>query len=459
MNARALFILFAMFMVLYPTTVAQVAKAYAEPGETVTVSKFTVDGQSYWFVYIDGEETFIVDSNKDIIRNQTRLRQVLADYSREAFNYEEKSNELRDAYNNFVSSMYPEKAKCEQYTGVDRMECYDKESCLVSCRSVPYCGRQVREDLINGLIKWNADRNSIDSEISSINESLSSLPEDATFYSKMSSKISSLVSDLKSWQKSYLYTTQFCDPMNINYSEADHVKSLLDDFYTFYGGMSAVYSRADLIFRRGENRIQYIETREERYNSLYSNLTKTLSELQSIYLKANFTSSDYSKQLSYSNKVLQNVSSFRSMGKYKEALALGESLQSNLSKLRNDIKLMNIQASLVKKRAREIENEINDAEPLVSGTNLTADLNLQKARLKPYLSSKIDATKLSSASSVLDDISSKVKSIAGEAVLLKQNSATEPNSSAVSGSFLQRLMCAINAFVVNLLGSDLGLCG
>lgn len=133
---------------------------------------------AYIMYYLNNEPLFMV-YNGEIVEDEETLKIVLERYYFEKdFFRENELNEIQAtalAFNESRSNLYndgrvkaptaPEKY-CRQITGTLFRECYDKQSCLLSCSAVPVCkyaleGLPQREEFLQGIQNLQDDSNKL----------------------------------------------------------------------------------------------------------------------------------------------------------------------------------------------------------------------------------------------------------------------------------------------------------
>ena len=266
---KVLLILSLFCFVLFSATVAEVARQYIEPSETYILTKISSGGNDYWIVNIDGTDEMIIDSTPSLITSEEEIENILMTKFEEEAMIEYKKTQVQDFIFEFNQSQYPDRKTCEQYTGVDKMPCYDKESCLKACYAVPICSMIKSEPFIYTILDWNNARNKVDESLNEVLEDLSNA-KTTSHYSSLRSSINSLEDDMEDMEDNGLYSVYgFCKDMDISYDSLDSAKSIISEIETALSSESSVRQKASSIYDLTTERLNFINTRSTTYTAIY----------------------------------------------------------------------------------------------------------------------------------------------------------------------------------------------
>lgn|GEM_PF-3828717 len=438
-------------------TVAQVAGSYVEPQETSSMEKITVGGSNYWIIRINGEETFIINQKAEIVKDKAVIEELLINYMKENVNLEQKKTQILGYIEAFNESQYPLREECERTTGVDKMPCDDKESCLKACYAVPLCAMQVRDDLVEAIREWNALRNDVDAAIVNAKQKAGDLNTQQD-YEEMSGLIQEMRTAMEEMDAHKIYTIPYCKRMAVDYDSADAAKINADEIATALGGVGAIITRADGIYAKTNERLTYWENRVEMYKQAYSNVVMKYNEVKSLYDKAGFVDGGIEGSLNEAANYSVIMKSLKDEGKYKIAIQQGGAYNATLSNLKISVQTTSAQYDNMKHRAETVLESIGKAKETLNSTAYMANLTLLEDEVNGVLSRKVNKSEINSLSSRMDEIDTEVKVMIANAILEEKS---DNGTSGVGGTSATSIICQILDAIKSALGFSvdfLGIC-
>ncbi|MGB9635243.1 MAG: hypothetical protein ACP5KJ_02545 [Candidatus Micrarchaeia archaeon] len=458
---KAVIALLLLFHVLYPATVAEVVGRYIEPQESYSIEKISVGGKDYWIVKVNNEETFIVDYNSNIIWEKESLRNVLTSYSREKADFENKRKYIQSSISIFNESQYPERRDCERITGVDKMECLDKESCIKACYAVPLCAMQIRDKLIDSILDWNNQRKAVDEKIIDAKNKVSTL-ETKQDFDNAKTAIRSMIDEMRKLEGMDIYNVdRYCGNMSIDYNTAEKAEEYAQEIASMFGSERIVIARADSIYSKAIGRKEYIETRDETYAKIYANLSTRYDEVEKMYSNAMFTDNETEGLLIGLENCTAIMRGLKSEGKYKVAIDTGSECLNELAGIKTRLQTYIAQYDIMESKGKNVLAMIEKAKPKVYNTSYENDLVDLEREIKLILKEKVQRSKINEYSKRVSEIESEVNTIVARAVLEEETNASGTGQNAEVVGKKEGVMtyiCSIINAIESFLGISLGVC-
>jgi len=351
---KVLFILSLFCFVLFSQTVAQVAVQYIEPAETYILTEISAGGNKYWIVNIAGQDELLIDSTPKLIQDKTEITNVFVTRFEEESMIQYRREQVNDFLLQFNESQYPNRKTCEQYTGVDKMPCYDRDSCLKACYAVPICSMIKSEPFIYTILDWNTAKDEVDE---SLNEVLIDLENAKTItdYSNLRKSINSLEDDMEEVEENGLYSVYgFCKDMDISYVSLDSAKSIILDIESSLSSESSIRQKANSIYDATTERVNFIKNRPALYTEIHVKVLDLFNECETLYKNSKVYDEPIEIKIATASVYVDDMLASKNQGNYKIAIEKGNSYYSTLSKLKIDIN------TLVVKR-KEVDYEANKA--------------------------------------------------------------------------------------------------
>gem|GEM_PF-3274465 len=147
-------------------------RQFLEPGEFSYSRQVEYAGYYYYIVWVNATPTFVLKQYGDsyVFVNDTSM--IHAILLRDFLNTVDISSEIATLNNSLVafqSQRYPLQHDCEVSTGTDHLPCYDEDSCLQACLSVPSCRNYNQPSggaLVREILAWRQHNEMLDKNIS-----------------------------------------------------------------------------------------------------------------------------------------------------------------------------------------------------------------------------------------------------------------------------------------------------
>lgn len=350
---KVILILSLFCFILFSQTVGQVANDNTEPAENYNLIKITSGGNDFWIVRVNGVDEFVIDSSPKIVTDRNEIIDIFIVKFEEESMLDYKREQVENYILNFQDSQYPERATCEQYTGLDKMPCYDRESCLKACFAVPICSMIRSEPFIFTILDWSLAKDKVDN---SIEEVLNKLENANTIsqYSSLRSSINSLKGDMEEMEENGLYSVYgFCGNMDISYSSLNSANSVILDIEDSLKSEPLVRQQANVIYELTSQRVNFFNERVALYNEIHSKVSNLFEECEENYLKTRIYDEDIEYRIAQASNYLEDMLESRNEGNYKIAIEKGNNYYSTLNLLKGNIN------NLVINR-RQLDLEINN---------------------------------------------------------------------------------------------------
>ncbi|MCX8194773.1 MAG: hypothetical protein N3G22_01550 [Candidatus Micrarchaeota archaeon] len=149
-----------------------------EPDQNVSYQKLLSKGD-YYLVIADSVETYIVSgSGGPAINNTSLATEILQEDAKNRKGFEKLASSLAGLGSEILKAKEENEKKCMLFLGLDRMPCSDKESCILSCFSVPLCSGVIYADgFLEAFMEWNENRQKFGSLVSQYSENIDSIAE------------------------------------------------------------------------------------------------------------------------------------------------------------------------------------------------------------------------------------------------------------------------------------------
>ena len=151
-----------------------------EPDANVSYSSLLCDG-GYYLASSGGIETYVVNaSNGNAVKDTAALTLLLEQDAKNREGYEAKISSAMSFPSLVNAAKNTSEAKCLQYIGDDGDPgCTDRQSCLVSCFSVPQCEIVVQSDgFLNASMEWDFNRKEYSSVLGAYSEGIDAIRVD-----------------------------------------------------------------------------------------------------------------------------------------------------------------------------------------------------------------------------------------------------------------------------------------
>ncbi|VVB98163.1 Uncharacterised protein [uncultured archaeon] len=138
-------------------TIANAVRPYILPGESYTAEQFAQDGTNFIIVKMGGEYALLLEGsagNYSLVEDKVRIASVLRSLELSELNLSARVAAIRNSVLAFNNSRQPKENLCRQYTGLiitiadgfeerpcsfEPAEVQPVLSCIVACRTVPFC--------------------------------------------------------------------------------------------------------------------------------------------------------------------------------------------------------------------------------------------------------------------------------------------------------------------------------
>ncbi len=299
-------------------------KEYISPNESVEDVAYTdmagPDGV-YTLYYLDDEPLLMVHDN-NIVQDRNTIKSVLERYYfSKDFLKNDDIEDIRSAileFNQSRSNFYyvghtktprPPEAYCLQISGWSTRTCYDKESCLLTCASVPVCkfaleGLGQEEKFLFNILYLGTNVTRMNEDINYVLDSLDHFSEleysdysdeDRERLETMFDKMRDIREAAQNIEDNFLFSDllpspglqSFCAPVNYSSSALDRIVYLADLYDDQLSNLVNVDDVTDELITNTGERIKLKETLEtqNKYTKELEKIENNYDELYSKYVK------------------------------------------------------------------------------------------------------------------------------------------------------------------------------
>jgi hypothetical protein len=321
---------------------ANFVSASFEPDDAVQTTPLLADG-NYYLVSVAGEEVYVVDaSSGTAVLDPILLKDILLEDTRNRGGYEDKVASAISFHAGARTAKKLAEGQCVQYIGDDGDPgCTDKESCLVSCFSVPQCEIIVQSDgFLEAAMDWNAKRKEYESLLDAYSTGIEAIRFDSRAIDSKIAILSSLSSLAANMSQNGIFLEkevagcigpnatrrcyEYCP--RIDYSEAliASQSQSLSSLKSLLSQASQQQDRASALLARSAENDAYVASRGRDYEDFRVRMQNDLRNLQSQSGELNKTVSDpqVGTMISQLGNVSEKAKNYSGAGYYRKALAL-----------------------------------------------------------------------------------------------------------------------------------------
>ncbi|MFA6214380.1 MAG: hypothetical protein WC717_03830 [Candidatus Micrarchaeia archaeon] len=248
-----------------------------EPDSGAAYSPLLCEG-GYYLVSAWGAEIYVVDSGGNPVKGSPELAALLEQDAKNRSGYEAKVSSAMAFPPLVEAAKATNESKCLQYIGEDGDPgCTDRQSCIVSCFSVPQCEIIIQSDgFIESAMDWNIRRKEYASGLAAYSQGLEAIRSDPVAIDSKISLLSVLSSVAENMSQNSIFLTKFDEGCSgngtrrcyeycpkIDYSQP-LISSQAQNLASLKSALSAIdgqRSRADAILGKGAENDAYLSVR------------------------------------------------------------------------------------------------------------------------------------------------------------------------------------------------------
>lgn len=288
---------------------------FKEPDESIERAVVNASGDSYTLVSVNGVDMLLVENRVPIIvTGQSNIEAVLKTNYYETKNVDGRIANIRADVDFYDGSGAAAEAECMRLTGIDKYPCVDQPTCLFACRSVPICQSIGNTNEFLFEIKaYNETHTLFESKLKELKTCLNYIKNGASHADDCITKWNAVKTEATNINRNKLVDTcgacyNFCPRHNYSTAAANNITNGLNSLKTDLGSLPQVSEYASQLSQRTDERMNYINTREARWQSLSSRSSAELADLKHQYDELSDIVTDL--QTGNALKELQNLSAY-----------------------------------------------------------------------------------------------------------------------------------------------------
>jgi len=169
---RTLALILLFSAIAMAATPEEFTQPFLQPGEYSNSRGVVYGAQQYHIVWVNATPTFVLKLLGEtyvFINDTSTIHAVLLRDFLNTVHIETEVASLNSSMNSFQSQRMQKENACEVLTGTDHAACYDGESCLQACLSVPSCRAYNQPSggaLVAEVLSWRQQHDMMDGNIS-----------------------------------------------------------------------------------------------------------------------------------------------------------------------------------------------------------------------------------------------------------------------------------------------------
>ena len=416
-----------------------------EPDAGASYSPLLCDG-NYYLVSAGGHETYVVDgSNGSAVKDVSKLTGLLEQDAQDRAGYESKISSAISFPSDVGAAKAASEAKCLQYIGDDSDPgCTDRQSCLVSCFSVPQCEIIVQSGgFLEAAMEWDFKRKEYSSVLGAYSDGIDAIRFDSRAIDGKMSLLSNLSALAANMSQNSIFLTKGdagCSGKNItrrcyeycpriDYS-ASRIQTQLQDLAALKTALSTIASqglRAEAIANQSAANDAYLSSRGRDYEEFRLRMKNDIRTLKAESAELAKTVKDPSIALAISR--LENLSekakNYSDSGHYKKALAMRQEFGSLSNGTSSLIDFDSAQYVSLALEMESFSEKAASSAWLIG--NQSAAVHLKKlSSLKANYSAPLTLPALSAANATLSALSASLASEIASKAVQAGNSSKPP---------------------------------
>lgn len=457
-----------------------------ESTDDITYTDMVGPEGAYVMYYLNNVPIMLVYNDKIIEDNETIREVLLRYYFDKDFPKENELNEIINktiAFNESRKNLYnygnihtysPPEAYCIQITGLKFKDCYDKESCLLACASVPVCKYALEgigddESFLEGMQYLKSDTDGLTESVDKILNISEALKEISysDYNESIASDLTELISEMrkiKSYKQSiednFLFSDllpseglqSYCAPVNYSSEISSDLNSLADTYDARLQNLMNIDElTSELVERTNERKhIKVMLDTESEYGQRFSELENKYNNIYSKYVRVSKIVNDSS--LKTDMNVLKNKKNIARDLVYSANYSKADLTMKQFNILAEDFEVK-VNAYFNKTSKIEEFQEISNKKIIIAEWDMEIenvllsqqlqDLKMRKSALDERISGKLSPDEIDEVimeyQGVLDEIDEIIqvkKEHALDAVLDKVISATNKYSNTLASAYV-----------------------
>lgn len=414
MRKQAFFSIVSTFLFLLSAQASALSQdaiaAYVEPSEQAETSQIQVASGTFTLATVDGTELLLFDESSQLVTSVDTIKQVFTEEFYANLDFDSRAESITASLLSFNASRKADEALCRQYTGTDRWPCTDHNSCLFACRSVPICATAMSTQAFTTEMKsFVGSTDSITSNVDAFLANSESMKGSIASVDAQITRANSMKSSVNTVKANKLFGTcsgcfDFCKPIAYNTNSLNSVLDSLNSLKAGLGGLSEVESRTSLLEEALQARLDYLETRGDRFQQLTTRTNNALNDLRGRKLSFEKEVSDSTVSAGFAE--LENTSSTIAIlgnGKrFQQAFALEQGFFTKSATLNNSMARWLNESKTMQKAKEDCKLVLDRAgELLLENDELRGEFDdlmysytdAEKSSKKPVSSSRISGLK------------------------------------------------------------------
>jgi len=359
MRSSALFLALAALICIpaaaEQSTLGIFVSSHFEPDSPAQAAALFADG-NYYLVSSGGKEMYVVDaSSGTAVSDSSLISEILEQDVRSRDGFEAKISSAIAFPGKVKDAKRANEDKCVQYIGDDGDPgCTNKQTCLVSCFSVPQCEIIVQSDgFLESTMEWNFKRKEFASELDSFSSGIDAIRFDTSAIDGRQATLSNMLLLAANMSQNGIFLDKEetgCSGLNVTRRcyeycpKIDYSSSLISSQAQNLAAIKATIaklgqqqSRADAILNRSLENDAYLSSRGRDYEDFRMRMKNDIRSLiaESAVLAQTVSDTGANDMIAQLENISAQAKNYSDTGYYKKALALRaqfESLSNETSK-------------------------------------------------------------------------------------------------------------------------------
>lgn len=269
-------LLVSIHLIIANAELQETVYPYLKTGETYKDKTVRCENQKYELILINDKETFVLEKRGDryyFVEDKETIYDVLNWYY---VNYQKITPEIqfenlydvKEDIEHFFEDRKGREDECEQYTGIDRLPCYDRDTCLVACRTVYICDTYsfgIGMDFIDLILDFKQNIDSLDEAETKQEEIFNETMEgkDLDALDKYEVYIDEIKTSAEDIENNEMITTyDFCPEIEYSIEDLTSAKTTISEIRETINPLFEINNTVDYIYQETTTRNPDFESPE-----------------------------------------------------------------------------------------------------------------------------------------------------------------------------------------------------